>query len=249
MNSPLLEHSAAAARVAAFAQARTMQRGVGFRGGYLTSGDFYLGGSRTFEVCFRVFDGGDDFSDNQFLFSSYPLMRAPRAYVQKGYLVVGMSNDIVVVDPLAIGVRHHLVEAVDAAARTLTVWLDGVLAGTKRLAEQLEDNDTLYIGGWSYALLNRGDIGLLRAFDRALSADEAAALWNGGAPEDFVVPAALKSSCRAEFVARNMTAEGVWLDSARVQPLGDEYLPPLLESAGGCDMTASGELEIIYQET
>ena len=38
-----------------------------------------------------------------------------------------------------------------------------------------------------------------------------------------------------------------WLDSAKQLPLNDEYLPPLLETAGGYDLTANGTPEIIYK--
>lgn len=38
-----------------------------------------------------------------------------------------------------------------------------------------------------------------------------------------------------------------WLDSARKLPLNDEYLPPLLQSDGGYDLTASGTSEIIIK--
>lgn len=249
MNSPLLETLAAASRVAACRQARTMQQGVGFRGGYLSNAGFVLSGSRTFECLFRVHDPGTEFLDNQFLFSSYPLVRAPRAYVQKGELIVGMTNDIVAVGSLEVGPWHHLVEVVDASARTLTVYFDGELAGTKRLAEALEDNQTLYIGSWGPALLNRGDVALFRAFGAALGAAEASALWHGGAPEDFVVPAAMKSLCAAEFVARNLTEGCVWLDSASQQPFDDACLPPLLCSAGGRDLSVGKSgVEIIFRE-
>lgn len=45
-------------------------------------------------------------------------------------------------------------------------------------------------------------------------------------------------------------AEGVclkWYDSAKQLPLNDEYLPPLLESDGGYDLTAVGTPEIIIE--
>ena len=45
-------------------------------------------------------------------------------------------------------------------------------------------------------------------------------------------------------------AEGTilsWLDSASQLPLNDEYLPPLLETAGSYDLTANGTPEIIYK--
>ena len=38
-----------------------------------------------------------------------------------------------------------------------------------------------------------------------------------------------------------------WLDSAKQRPLNDEYLPPLLQSDGGYDLTASGTPEIIIK--
>lgn len=38
-----------------------------------------------------------------------------------------------------------------------------------------------------------------------------------------------------------------WLDSAKKLPLNDEYLPPLLQSDGGYDLTASGTPEIIIK--
>ena len=45
-------------------------------------------------------------------------------------------------------------------------------------------------------------------------------------------------------------AEGVaisWLDSAKQLPLNDEYLPPLLQSDGGYNLTANGTPEIIIK--
>lgn len=38
-----------------------------------------------------------------------------------------------------------------------------------------------------------------------------------------------------------------WLDSARKLPLNDEYLPPLLQSDGGYDLTANGTPQIIIK--
>lgn len=38
-----------------------------------------------------------------------------------------------------------------------------------------------------------------------------------------------------------------WLDSAKQLPLNYEYLPPMLQSDGGYDLTASGMPEIIIK--
>ena len=40
-----------------------------------------------------------------------------------------------------------------------------------------------------------------------------------------------------------------WLDSAKQLPLNNEYLPPLLESINGYDLTANGTPEIVYPES
>ena len=38
-----------------------------------------------------------------------------------------------------------------------------------------------------------------------------------------------------------------WLDSSKNLPLNDEYLPPLLQSDGGYDLTTHGTPEIIIK--
>lgn len=40
-----------------------------------------------------------------------------------------------------------------------------------------------------------------------------------------------------------------WLDSAKQLPLNDKYLPPLLETTGGYDLTVNGMPEIVYPES
>ena len=58
--------------------------------------------------------------------------------------------------------------------------------------------------------------------------------------------------CVAEYLPKNLVADnnGIassWLDGAKQHPLNDEYLPPLLQSDGGYDLTASGTPEIIIK--
>lgn len=56
----------------------------------------------------------------------------------------------------------------------------------------------------------------------------------------------------AEYLPQNLVANNnglvsSWLDSAKQFPLNDEYLPPLLQSDGGYDLTADGTPEIIIK--
>ena len=56
--------------------------------------------------------------------------------------------------------------------------------------------------------------------------------------------------CVAEYLPQNLVGDnnGIassWLDSAKQLPLNDEYLPPLLETTGGYDLTANGTPKIV----
>ena len=68
-----------------------------------------------------------------------------------------------------------------------------------------------------------------------------------------IQPVSLRTiGCVAEYLPQNLVANNnglvsSWLDSAKQLPLNDEYLPPLLETAGGYDLTANGTPEIIYK--
>lgn len=58
--------------------------------------------------------------------------------------------------------------------------------------------------------------------------------------------------CVAEYLPKNLVADNngiasFWLDSAKQLPLNDEYLPPLLQSDGGYDLTANRAPEIIIK--
>lgn len=58
--------------------------------------------------------------------------------------------------------------------------------------------------------------------------------------------------CVAEYLPQNLIVgnNGVvstWLDSAKQLPMNKEDLPPLLETAGGYDLTAEGTPKIIYK--
>ncbi|MEG2061858.1 MAG: LamG-like jellyroll fold domain-containing protein [Alistipes sp.] len=100
-----------------------------------------------------------------------------------------------------------------------------------------------------------GAVKLARIFNYALSTPQIAALYNNGKSEEYLLPAADKVGCVAEYLPQNLVTahDGdmtdktpiAWLDSAKQLPLNDEYLPPLLQSVGGYDLTALGTPEIV----
>lgn len=102
-------------------------------------------------------------------------------------------------------------------------------------------------------IANSSNMGFVRVWNYALSADEIATLYNNGDPMGYVVPKAKRDSLLAEYLPQNLmygrddkTIATSWLDSAKQMPLSDEYMEPLFQSIGGYDMAANGAPEILY---
>lgn len=132
---------------------------------------------------------------------------------------------------------------------TVKVYINGELNATK---EQSEVKD---LGDLQLAIANSSDVGFVRVWNYALSADEIATLYNNNDPMGYVVPKAKRDSLLAEYLPQNLmyskddkTIATSWLDSAKQMPLSDEYMEPLFESIGGYDMAANGAPEILYNE-
>lgn len=131
----------------------------------------------------------------------------------------------------------------------INVYIDDMLIASK---EQTEIKD---FGAFALCILNSSDVGFTRVWNYALSSSEVATLYNNGDPAGHVLPAKLKDGeqrCIAEYLPQNLVADNnglvsSWLDSAKQLPMNDEYIPPLLETAGGYDLTAEGAPEIIYK--
>ena len=66
----------------------------------------------------------------------------------------------------------------------------------------------------------------------------------GGLDSQEVIVRRLKVTIKAVTAVSIVSS---WLDSAKQLPMNDEYLPPLLQSDGGYDLTASGTPEIIIK--
>lgn len=139
--------------------------------------------------------------------------------------------------------------AVTRQGTTVKVYINGELKATK---EQSEVKD---LGDLQLAIANSSDVGFVRVWNYALSADEIATLYNNNDPMGYVVPKAKRDSLLAEYLPQNLmyskddkAIATSWLDSAKQMPLSDEYMEPLFQSIGGYDMAANGAPEILYNE-
>lgn len=143
--------------------------------------------------------------------------------------------------------KFHLV--ITRAGKTIRVYIDNVLVASK---EQTEIKD---MGEFVLGVANSSDVGFVRAWNYALSADDVTAHYNNGDPMGYVVPKAKRAGLLAEYLPQNLmygrddkTIATSWLDSAKQMPLSDEYMEPLFQSIGGYDMAANGAPEILYNE-
>lgn len=120
-----------------------------------------------------------------------------------------------------------------------------------------DTKDVLDMENLELMLANSSNLNFIRIYNYALSQEEVTTLYNGGKPDSYVLPQAMKSQdnkCIAEYLAQNIVADPSdtnyaigWLDSAKQLPVNDSSLPPLEESLGGYDMTASNKPQIIYK--
>lgn len=168
-----------------------------------------------------------------------------------------------------IDAKFHLV--ITRQGKNVSVCIDNVLVASK---EQTEIKD---IGEFVLGIANSSDVGFVRVWNYALSADEIATLYNNGDPMGYVVPKAKRGGLLAEYLPQNLmesrkgpevepmaetyefnigspysqtvvSGRQSWLDSAKQMPLSDEYVEPLFQSIGGYDMAANGAPEILVKE-
>ena len=271
MNS-FYEYFAAQQKMAAFRQAKRMQRGV-----KLGENQY---GDQTNDIRFEsapIPIGTSDFSLEFYMNSSgsnqaFPFVFNRRVYTptEKGGISLYNGNSYI------NGIYGILMEApadgeyyadsiypnwqaptsdekflltITRQNTTVKVYINGELKATK---EQSAVKD---LGDLQLAIANSSDVGFVRVWNYVLSADEIATHYNNGDPMGYVVPKAMRAGLLAEYLPQNLmydrddkTIAASWLDSAKQMPLSDEYMEPLFQSIGGYDMTANGAPEILYNE-
>lgn len=87
-----------------------------------------------------------------------------------------------------------------------------------------------------------------RRYNAALTAAEVTTLYNYGAAEELILPAALKAKCDAEYIPQNIVGAGsvasAWLDSSRQIPVNG-VISPLIGPNGGRDLAANKAPKIV----
>lgn len=113
---------------------------------------------------------------------------------------------------------------------TVKVYINGELKTTK---EQSAVKD---LGDMQLAIANSSDVGFVRVWNYALSADEIATLYNNGDPMGYVVPKAKRGGLLAEYLPQNLmeSRKGPEVEpKAKIYEfnIGDEYYKPVLTQA------------------
>nr|WP_122121091.1 LamG-like jellyroll fold domain-containing protein [Alistipes megaguti] len=256
-------------KMAAYRQAKRMQRGV--RLGYtqrpsapstlkFTLGPIHIGtddfsiefwgntyGSNSFYQPAVFFNNA---GDGTFSISTMPAGTNGVEYVYFGRGISGdTAEDILYLDwvaPTQEGMFHCVVTR---SGTLVKCFIEGEQKEQKTQT-LLHDYGDVTIG-----IANSSNMGFVRVWNYALSADEIATLYNNGDPMGYVVPKAKRDGLLAEYLPQNLmfgrddkTIATSWLDSAKQLPLSDEYMEPLFQSIGGYDMAANGAPEILYNE-
>lgn len=97
--------------------------------------------------------------------------------------------------------KFHLV--ITRSGKAIHVYIDNVLIASK---EQTEVKD---LGDLQLAIANSSDVGFVRVWNYALSADEIATLYNNGDPMGYVVPKAMRERGPEWAVVNNIIEIGL----------------------------------------
>lgn len=223
MNS-FYEYFAAQQKLAAYRQAKRLQRGVKL--GYnqsptADSATKFTGGA----VQIGVGDFSVEYFGNSYGSGAYPFLSSvsgtfscrSAAVGQNGVssIIVGDSDDQIQVGWAAQSSESRFYLAITRSGATVNVYINGELKATK---EQSAVKD---LGDLQLAIANSSDVGFVRVWNYALSADETATLYNNGDPMGYVVPKAMRYSKIGNYVKyRNINNA---LGSNTVEVEGDTY--------------------------
>lgn len=206
MNS-FYEYFAARQKLAAYRQAKRLQRGVKL--GY----DQNVGSSTATKFTSAALPiGTGDFSieyfGNSYGSGAYPFLSSvsgtfscrSAAVGQNGVssIIVGDSDDPIPVGWTAQSSESRFYLAITRQGTTVKVYINGELKTTK---EQSAVKD---LGDLQLAIANSSDVGFVRVWNYALSADDVTVHYNNGDPMGYVVPKAMRAGLLAEYLPQNL---------------------------------------------
>ncbi len=182
-------------KMAAYRQAKRMQRGV--RLGYNQSPTASLATGLIGEVVpIGVGYFSVEYFGNSYGSGAYPFLSSvsgtfscrSASVGQNGVssVIVGDSDDPIPVGWAAQSSESRFYLAVTRSGATVNVYINGELKATR---EQSEVKD---LGDLQLAIANSSDVGFVRVWNYALSADDITAHYNNGDPMGYVVPKAMR---------------------------------------------------------
>ena len=206
MNS-FYEYFAAQQKMAAYRQAKRMQRGTKL--GY---DEHPALGTTTKFVTPSIAIGTDDFSLEYYgntygggvSTGRYNIHQAgifsagPTSIGQNGIYNISLGGESIGVFNFNLpDLEESFHLAVTRQGTTVKVYINGELKATK---EQSEVKD---LGDLQLAIANSSDVGFVRVWNYALSADEIATLYNNGDPMGYVVPKAMRELLSVNLIGSN----------------------------------------------
>lgn len=193
--------------MAAYRQAKRMQRGTKL--GY---DEHPALGTTTKFVTPSIAIGTDDFSLEYYgntygggvstgrynIYQAGVFLAGPTSIGQNGIYNISLGGESIGVFNFNLpDLEESFHLAVTRQGTTVKVYINGELKATK---EQSEVKD---LGDLQLAIANSSDVGFVRVWNYALSADEIATLYNNGDPMGYVVPKAMRELLSVNLIGSN----------------------------------------------
>ena len=194
-------------KMAAYRQAKRMQRGTKL--GY---DEHPALGTTTKFVTPSIAIGTDDFSLEYYgntygggvstgrynIYQAGVFLAGPTSIGQNGIYNISLGGESIGVFNFNLpDLEESFHLAVTRQGTTVKVYINGELKATK---EQSEVKD---LGDLQLAIANSSDVGFVRVWNYALSADEIATLYNNGDPMGYVVPKAMRELLSVNLIGSN----------------------------------------------
>lgn len=194
-------------KMAAYRQAKRMQRGTKL--GY---DEHPALGTTTKFVTPSIAIGTDDFSLEYYgntygggvstgrynIYQAGVFSAGPTSIGQNGIYNISLGGESIGVSNFNLpDLEESFHLAVTRQGTTVKVYINGELKATK---EQSEVKD---LGDLQLAIANSSDVGFVRVWNYALSADEIATLYNNGDPMGYVVPKAMRELLSVNLIGSN----------------------------------------------
>lgn len=190
------------------------QTGVNTSDGYFSSDApaLLFEGDRTHEMCFTT---GDDVTTDQRLFTTARGSQSNvQLFVSNGSMYAYIGSQLMSAGQVSPETSYHVLLSVDVANTTGKVYVNGVPTNQTSVFPNYQNANVYIVGRLTSAYIFKGIVRFHRIFNYALTASEAATLYNSSEPGHMLpLPGEMRTGLVAEYIAAGLLADK-WRDTS-----------------------------------